>query len=63
MSSTDKPAEKVEKAPLDGDAMSAPDQLEMQQLVAQRADAASRGDKQAVKDLDAQLAKLTGNTK
>jgi len=43
---------------VDGDAMSAPDQLEAQQLVNQRAEAESRGDDQAVKDIDARLKAL-----
>lgn len=45
---------------LDPDAMSAPDQLEVQQLNVQRGEAEARGDKQAVKDIDARLAQLTG---
>ena len=44
---------------VDPDSMSAPDQLEVQQLHAARADAENRGDEQAVKDIDARLEQLT----
>jgi hypothetical protein len=44
---------------VDPDSMSAPDQLEVQQLQSQRYDAEARGDKRAVKDIDARLAQLT----
>lgn len=47
------------KTKVDPDSMSAPDQLEVQQLTAQRADAEGRGDTQAVKDIDARLTALT----
>lgn len=55
---------KASTAPtVDGDAMSAPDQLEAQQLVNQRAEAESRGDDQAVKDIDARLKQLGDTSK
>ena len=57
MSTKDEEAKTAKKA--DPDSMSAPDQLEVQQLAAQRADAEGRGDTQAVKDIDARLSALT----
>jgi hypothetical protein len=44
---------------VDPDSMSAPDQLEVQQLTAQRDAAAANGDEQAVKDIEARLSALT----
>jgi hypothetical protein len=56
----DKPA--ASKAPVvDGDALSAPDQEELQQLHVRREGAVARGDKQAVADIDARLKELAGN--
>jgi len=46
-------------AKVDPDSMSAPDQLEVQQLNAQREAAEANGDEQAVKDIDARLVQLS----
>jgi hypothetical protein len=61
VTSKDESAEGTEAktAKVDPDSMSAPDQLEVQQLNAQRDAAHANGDKQAVKDIDARLAQLT----
>lgn len=65
MTSEDKTAKDAPKEPakVAPDSMSAPDQLEVQQLTVQRAEAEANGDKQAVKDIDARLANLGNPSK
>lgn len=48
-----------EASSVDPNSMSAPDQQRVQELHSLRADAETRGDKKAVKDIDAQLSELT----